>query len=66
MGTHQSLQSADVAAEKVKREGGANGVGELPNWGKMGESGKEEEKGEVEGEMVCSRPPTGLMVERVR
>ena len=34
MGTHRSLQSADVAAEKEKRGGGANGTGEFPNWEK--------------------------------
>jgi hypothetical protein len=42
--------------EKEKRGGGGNGSCELPNWGKMGESGKEEEKRGVEGEMRCSHP----------
>jgi hypothetical protein len=39
-----------------KRGGGANGASELPNWGKMGESGKEEEKGKAVGEMGCFHP----------
>ena len=34
LGTHQSLQSARDIAEKEKREGGADGAGELPNWAK--------------------------------
>ena len=46
LGTHQSLQSADVAAEKVKREGGANGVVELPKWGNQKRVGRK--RGEVE------------------
>jgi hypothetical protein len=35
--------------EKEKRGGGANGTGELPNWRKMGESGKEQERGKRRG-----------------
>jgi hypothetical protein len=46
----QSLQSAkDVGKKKIG--GGANGTGELPNWGKSGKGGEEEGRGGTEGEM---------------
>ena len=46
----------DEFTVRGKRGGGTYGAGELLIWGKMEESGKEEVKGEAEGDMVCSRP----------